>query len=166
DCREELADPHARVLGAVVLARVAGAEREDVGDLAAARVDHADAVAPVQPDRMPFAGGHGDGGGVGQRLGRAGRTRNSPSWLAFRPPAERAFELPLQLLRPASNYSGGLDGAAVTLRHRATGCNPKVHAVCDVPERPCEWLCPAPRGTGHLLLPPAAPPPRTTQFQP
>src|SRR6185503_20382334 len=70
-----------------------------------------------------------------------------------------------QLLRPASTYSAALDGAVVTLRHRATGCNPKVHAVCDVPERPCEWLCPAPRGTGHLLRPPAARPPRTTEIR-
>src|SRR6185312_15182725 len=58
--------------------------------------------------------------------------RDSPSWLAFRPPAERAFESPLQLLRPASTYSAARDGAVVKLRHRGGLCNPKVHALCDV----------------------------------
>src|SRR5205085_5099601 len=58
--------------------------------------------------------------------------RDSPSWLAFRPPAERAFESPLQLLRPASTYSAARDGAVVKLRHRATRCNPELHALCGV----------------------------------
>src|SRR5689334_21395991 len=58
--------------------------------------------------------------------------KDSPSWLAFRPPAERAFESPLQLLRPASTYSAARDGAVVKLRHGATLCNPKVHALCGV----------------------------------
>src|SRR5213075_2813392 len=60
--------------------------------------------------------------------------RDSPSRLAFRPPAERAFESPLQLLRPASTYSAALDGAVVKLRHQAAHCNPKVHALCGVGE--------------------------------
>ena len=50
DMREEPPDEHARVFGAVVLAEVAGAEREDVGDLAAVGIDHPDAVpGPVRP---------------------------------------------------------------------------------------------------------------------
>src|SRR6476661_4988082 len=93
------------------------------------------------------------------------RTRNSPSWLAFRPPTERAFELPLQLLRLASTYSAALDGAGVKVRHRATACNPKVHAVCDVPPGRCGWVRPAPRGTGHPLIPPEVRSPRTKEIR-
>ena len=66
DARKQPADVDPCVLGAVVLGRIIDTEREQVGDLAALGIDHADTVAGADADAASLAGGDVDGlGGIG-----------------------------------------------------------------------------------------------------
>src|SRR3954452_21625386 len=68
----------------------------------------------------------------GDGLQEPTRTKDSPLWRAFRPPAERTFESPLRSLRLGSTYSAALSGAGRKVMALSRGCNPHVRKLREM----------------------------------